>query len=349
MPGEIRDKSVALISREEAIKAFDHDNVAISVHEHLDQEELFFENGKSVFYAQSLEEFMQQFSGLALKLHGQPLEMFCAAFFSCPIYERFRAIQLDRSNCSNSDIYYDANNRILEEIGVLQKAFRDSNPHRLAEGTSFLPLPFLFVDPNISASGFESQYAAVLDKVAGLKWHPFAQRKEPKDYVRAGYVDLAAQYHLPTVIHCERPGEKGDLNALFNDVSPHAEKARVPIDIAHMGFLHKGFNRIGDFEFSYIDMSPWSTITMADNDQVSMQARAELLAEFLKAHSNSMLFGMDTPFNWSLWSNGRKYGADVADEIKILEQAISLAGVEAADRLLNKNPRQFLKGQGCEL
>ena len=157
-------------------------------------------------------------------------------FFSCPIYERFRAIEIDRPEDLRGDIYYDANCKTLENIGSLQSLFNHSNPPEVLN-TPFLPIPFLFVDPSLSAADFERQYSSVMDKVAGLKWHPYAQKKTPKDYVDAGYIDFAADYNFPTVIHCERPNENGDLSALFRDVSPVAEKLRVPIDIA-LSLIH---------------------------------------------------------------------------------------------------------------
>ena len=344
MVAEIRDKLSKLYPRDKLLDLIRANECLISVHEHIDEEELFFTNGKSIFYGQTLHEFQANMPQPMPGMKGISPIFFAAVFFSCPSYERFRAVPLSKEVRDTTDIYYDINNRVFEEMGVLQHAFMKAgrNLHLSPDRLSVLPLPFLFVDPNQPASLFEKRYAPVLENTMGLKWHPYAQNKEPKAYVDAGYLDLASDYKLPIVIHSERPGERGDLSALFRDVSPIAEHRKVNVDFAHMGFLHPDFTPLLDFEHSFVDVAPWSAICLGENQNMAVKKRVTKLVEYLSVYGHKMLFGLDTPYHWSLWSNGNAFGAEVQDEFDIVSEALRSMEPMYGRGLLYENPRRFL-------
>lgn len=344
MGAKLHHKKVSLMTRQEQLSHLDHDDVVISTHEHLDREELFFEN-VSISYEQDFSKFASLFKDVKLRDDSFNPNTVAAAFFSCPVYERFRAVDLGTDLREGIDIYRDLNNRLLEEIGCLHHVFKESAETPMADNLKFLPLPFLFVDPNQTAIEFERRYKNVFNHVAGLKWHPFAQRSVPKDYVGKGFIDLAAAHGLPTVIHSERPGEPGDLSALLRDVSPVADRVKAAVDLAHLGFLHDDLKRIQDFEYTYSDISPWSAVFSGAHPESTKEAKIEALATILSDHKNKVLFGLDTPFNWLLWSNGDSFGADVVDEIVLIKEATQIAGVDIQKRLFNTNPRHFLAGK----
>lgn len=344
MVAEIRDKISKLYSRDKLLDLLRTKECLISVHEHIDEEELFFTNGKSIFYGQNLSEFQASIPQPIQDMRGVSPAFFAAVFFSCPSYERFRAVPISQEVRGTTDIYFDINNRVFEEMGVLQHSFMNAaaNPHLSSDRLPILPLPFLFVDPNQSASLFEKRYAPVIQNTMGLKWHPYAQNKEPKSYVNAGYLDLASDYRLPIVIHSERPGERGDLSALFRDVSPIAEHRKVNVDFAHMGFLHPDFTPLLDFEHSFVDIAPWSAICLGENQNMPVEGRVVKLAEYLSLYGSKMLFGLDTPYHWSLWSNGNIFGAEVQDELDIVSKAIRGMEPKYGRGLLYENPKMFL-------
>ncbi len=332
------------MARQELLSHLDRDDVVISTHEHLDREELFFENS-SISYEQDFNEFSSLFNDVKFRENNFNPNTVAAAFFSCPIYERFRAVDLGTDLREGIDIYRDLNNRLLEEIGCLHHVFKESAGAPMAGNLKFLPLPFLFVDPNQTAIEFERRYKNVFNHVAGLKWHPFAQRSVPKDYVERGFINLAADRGLPTVIHSERPGEPGDLSALLRDVSPVADRLKAAVDLAHLGFLHDDLSKIEYFEYTYSDLSPWSAVFAGARSQACKEEKVDTLAMILQRHENKILFGLDTPFNWLLWSNGDSFGADVVDEIVIIQEAAALAGEGIQKKLFNTNPRRFLAGR----
>jgi hypothetical protein len=342
MTAEIRIKESKLSSRTDILEKIRQNDCIISVHEHIDNEELYFNNGRSIYYGQDLAEFQSSIPENCINIDTFKPKFFAAVFFACPAYERFRAINLSNEVRNTTDIYYDINNRVFEEIGVLQKKFMSSARIDVSGKLPVLPLPFLFVDPNQPASLFERRYAAVFNEVVGLKWHPYAQNKPPIDYVKSGYIDLAADYGLPTVIHSERPGERGDLAALFRDVSPAAEARKANVDFAHMGFLHPDFSPLQNFEHSFIDMAPWSSICLGEDPNLSINDRANKMAQFLSQHDKKLLFGLDTPYHWSLWSNGNTFGAEVSEEFEIINRAVRMIGAEAGKNLLCDNPKLFL-------
>lgn len=343
MGAELRDKESKLVTRAKLLDTLKNHSCLVSVHEHMDEEELFFNNGKSIYYGQDLQEFQASIPENCVHIPGFSPNFFAAVFFSCPSYERFRAINLSNEVRNTTDIYYDINCRVFEEMGVLQNKFFSANLGLRQGGRlPVLPLPFLFVDPHQPARLFERRYANVFNNVAGLKWHPFAQNSMAKDYVAAGYIDLAADYGLPTVIHTERPGERGDLSALFRDVSPFAEQRKVNVDFAHMGFLHPDFSPLNHYEHTFVDLPPWSAICLGHDQTMTKEDRSYKLAEYLSHYEDKILFGLDTPYHWSLWSNGNKFGAAVSEEFEIAARAIDIAGADRGIKLFQDNPKRFL-------
>lgn len=341
MVSEVRSCETMFLSKEEMLSKIDRSDAVISSHEHHGAIELFCpELGTSVYYAQDFDEHVKDLTEAGLLSREQGNGIYAAAFFTFPIYERFRAISLSSDGREEMDIYRNENNCLLEATGKAQAAFNRK------KSSGFLPLPFLLVDPNLKAYAFEKQYKTVLPFVAGLKWHPFAQCKEPKDYVDSGYIDLAADYRFPTVIHSDSEGEPGDICAIFNSAGKAAEKRQVSIDIAHMGYFHNSLRVIEDFEFCFLDLCPVNALLADKSQPTSREEKTYFLAGLLSSYGNRVLWGLDSPFNWSVWPDGRKTGASFHEDANLVRDAIRLSGVQDKNAVFNTNPRRFLKTEG---
>ena len=81
MVAEIRKNTSNLMPRNQIIGILDEERVFISVHEHLNEEELYFSNGVSIFYKQEIDEFVRQLKNIPFSLDNQKLNIFCAVFF----------------------------------------------------------------------------------------------------------------------------------------------------------------------------------------------------------------------------------------------------------------------------
>jgi predicted TIM-barrel fold metal-dependent hydrolase len=339
LKAELQLSPVSLMERDDLLNILG-DNAFISVHEHMDQEDLVFPEGQRISYSQNWGDYTQQIDTSIINQIKPNTSVFASVFFSCPVYERFRSFESPKETRICQDIYSLSNRRVIENIGRAQAAFQAAS----SENIRLLPIPFLFIDPNTPATIFEKAYKDVLPYVGGLKWHPFAQKETPQSYVDSGYIDLAAERNLPTVIHCERPGGSGDLVALFETVSKYADNKKAAINIAHMGFFHEKLERFKDFEYSFVDCSPWSAMTISDPKFATVSARAEHLATHIERFKNRILWGTDSPFNWAIWPTGERYGATLGEEYDMLSLVKNEVGEEKINKIVSANPIRFLRG-----
>ncbi|MFB7665934.1 GNAT family N-acetyltransferase [Kitasatospora sp. NPDC056138] len=324
-PGRLRDRTRALLSTGPAL---------ISSHEHAGAELVYHREDSHHTYRQSVDELMGLLTSLGAALPSGPPAVTGALVLPMPYYRRFKptGTPVDPATCSG--VIRERNLELLDECA----RFRRDNP-----ASAGLPLTALMVDPFRSAEDFAADYETRTDEVFALKWHPPAAETPLAEYVDRGYLDLAARWNVPTVLHCSPQGRLGDLAEIADSVVEAAVRAGARISIAHLGFLNPGLDEVLARPGVYADLGPWEAVcerTVGDPGPADADTR---LAELIGRYGQRLMFSLDTPWHLQPWDDGRVLGAEIPEALDRILGSLRLSGTET-DALLSGNALRFLFG-----
>jgi hypothetical protein len=301
----------------------------VSVHEHVGAEHLYQDNPGNHVYQQDLTELAGVLGGVRQALGVGDIRTAVLAL-PMPFYRTFKPVGTHTDPASavaESDARNDA--LIVSCAGWQQP--------------DVSPLVALLADPARPAKLFAERYAPWLPAVSALKWHPPAAGTPVVAYVRAGYLDLAAELEVPLIAHCSPAGRLGDLDEILRDLLPEADRLGVRVSIAHAAFLNEAVARVAEHPSAYLEVSPWEAIRQRTVGDVP-EPPDELLARLLRQHPGRVVFSLDTPWHRQPWDDGRVLGAEVAATCARLRASAQTAGV-ALDEIIRVNPGRLLWGE----
>ncbi|MET9605020.1 GNAT family protein [Streptomyces sp. NPDC006512] len=306
----------------------------VSAHEHTGAELIFHSEESQHTYRQSVTELMELLTTLGRDLLPEPPSAVGALVLPMPYYRRFKpeGTQVDPDTCSR--VIRHRNLELLDDCA----RFRKDNPP--AAG---LPMTALMADPFRDADAFAADYEGRLGEVFALKWHPPAAETPIAEYVARGYLDLAARWDVPTVLHCSPEGRLGDLAEIRADAVPAAVRAGARISLAHLGFNNPGLTEVLEQPGVYADLGPWEAVcerTVGDPGPVDSDAR---LAALIADCGPRLMFSLDTPWHLQPWDDGRVLGAGTSEAVRRILGSLGLSGADER-ALLAGNALRYLFG-----
>lgn len=251
-----------------------------------------------------------------------------------PYYRRFKpeGTPVDPATCGR--IIRVRNRELLDDCA----RFRRDNPP-----SAGLPMPALMADPFRDAEEFAADHADRLGEVFALKWHPPAAERPVSAYVERGYLDLAAELGVPTVMHCAPKGQLGDLAEIAADAVPAALAAGARISLAHLGFDDPALPRILNTPGVYANLGPWQAVfegTAADPGALDRDAR---LARLITACGPKLMLSLDSPWHLQHRDHGRVLGTDTVPALRRILGSLALSGTDP-QALLAGNALPYLFG-----
>ncbi|MFJ8313967.1 MULTISPECIES: hypothetical protein [unclassified Streptomyces] len=217
--------------------------------------------------------------------------------------------------------------------------------HRAADPAGeAVPLAALLCDPFRGAERFAAEYADRRDEVFALKWHPAAHLRSPEAHVRLGYLDLAAEWDIPVVVHCAPRGRMGDLADLRTHVLPRAQAAGVRVCVAHAGYLDPALPAVLRAPGVFADLGPWEALReRALGGPAPAGATDRHLARLLSASAGRLMFSLDSPWHLEHREGGRVLGADAHRSLVHFLATITELGLSQG-ALLHENALALLFG-----
>ncbi|WP_326629279.1 MULTISPECIES: hypothetical protein [unclassified Streptomyces] len=306
----------------------------ISAHEHTGVELVYHRDDAQHTYRQSVPDLMALLGVLGRGILPEPPGAVGALVLPMPYYRRFKpeGTPVDPSTCGR--IIRGRNRELLDACA----RFRNDNPP-----SAGLPMPALMADPFRDATDFASDYADRLEEVFALKWHPPATERPVSAYVERGYLDLAADLGVPTVMHCSPEGQLGDLAEISADAIPAAVAAGARISVAHLGFNNPALPRILNTPGVYTDLGPWEAVcegTVGDPGPLDSDAR---LARLITACGTRLMVSLDSPWHLQRRDDGRVLGADTVPALRRILGSLELSGTDR-HALLAGNVLPYLFG-----
>ncbi|MFJ8199175.1 hypothetical protein [Streptomyces sp. NPDC096152] len=306
----------------------------VSVHEHAGVELIYRHEEAQYTYRQSVPDLMGLLGVLGRGLLSEPPDAVGALILPMPYYRRFKpeGTPVDPSTCGR--IIRHRNRELLDACA----RFRADHPP-----SAGLPMPALMADPFRDAADFASDYADRLGEVFALKWHSPSAERPVSAYVERGYLDLAADLGVPTVMHCSPDGGLADLAEIATVAVPAAVAAGARISLAHLGFNNPALPRILDTPGVYADLGPWEVVcerTVGDPGPVNSDVR---LARLITACGARLMVSLDTPWHLQHWNDGRGLGAETVPAFRRILGALDLSGTDPRS-LLAGNALSFLFG-----
>ncbi|MEU8773157.1 GNAT family N-acetyltransferase [Streptomyces sp. NPDC048606] len=306
----------------------------ISAHEHTGAELIFHSEESQHTYRQSVEELMELLTSLGRDLLPEPPSVVGALVLPMPYYRRFKpeGTPVDPDTCGR--VIRHRNLELLDDCA----RFRKDNPP--AAG---LPMTALMADPFRDADDFAADYEGRLDEVFALKWHPPAAETPISEYVARGYLDLAARWDVPTVLHCSPEGRLGDLAEIREHAVPAAVRAGARISLAHLGFNNPGLVDVLEQPGVHADLGPWEAVcerTVGDPGPIDSDMR---LAALIAECGPRLMFSLDTPWHLQPWDDGRVLGAGTSEAVRRILGSLGLSGADAR-ALLAGNALRYLFG-----
>lgn len=207
----------------------------ISVHEHAGAERIHHRDDARYTRRQSVPDLMATLGVLGGGLLRQPLGGVAAVIAPMPYYRRFKPAGTPIDPVSCGRIIRERNGELLDSCA----RFGAGNPP-----SAGLPLPALMADPFREAAAFAADYAGRLGEVFALKWHPSAAERPVATFVERGYLDLAADLGVPTVLHCSPDGDLGDLAEIAATAVPAAVAAGARLVLVHPGTDHPALPQV---------------------------------------------------------------------------------------------------------
>ncbi|MFJ8582775.1 hypothetical protein [Micromonospora sp. NPDC093277] len=300
----------------------------VSVHEHVGSELLYQDNPGRHLYRQDLTELAGVLDGARQALEVGDART-AVLTLPMPFYRTFKPA-CTRTDPATAVAESDArNDALIAACAGWRRA-------------DVSPLVALLADPARPAKLFTERYALWLPAVSALKWHPPAAGTPVVEYVRGGYLDLAAELEVPLIVHCSPAGRLGDLDEILRDLLPEADRLGVRVSIAHAAFLNAAVSRVAEYPSAYLEVSPWEVIRQRTVGDVP-EPPDELLIRLLRQHPGRVVFSLDTPWHRQPWDDGRVLGVEVAATCARLRASAEAAGV-ALDEVIRVNPGRLLWG-----
>ncbi|MEV6835801.1 GNAT family protein [Streptomyces sp. NPDC051133] len=320
--------------REETRDRLSEGPVLISAHEHTGAELIFHDEASQHTYRQSVQELMTLLVSLGRQALPEPPAAVGALILPMPYYRRFKpeGTAVGPDACSRM-----IRHRNLELLDDCARFRKDNRP------SAGLPMTALMADPFRDADDFAADYAHRLEEVFALKWHPPAAEVPIAEYVARGYLDLAARWNVPTVLHCSPEGRLGDLAEIRADAVPAAVSAGARISIAHLGFLNAGLPEVLSHPGVYADLGPWEAVcerTVGDPGPADSDAR---LSALIAECGERLMFSLDTPWHLQPWDDGRVLGAETPDAVRRIVRSLESSGADTRS-LLSDNALRYLFG-----
>lgn len=327
-------------TRAEVAAALREHAVLVSSHEHAGSELMYHHDEARHVYQQSVAELMKLIDRLRAEDPGQPGRegtVAGALVLPMPYYRHFKPADTAVDPDSCSQVIRERNLALLDECAAYRERHGDQG--------SF-PMAALLVDPFLDARDFAAHYVARRTEVFALKWHPPASDQPIERYVSAGYLDLAAEWDLPTVTHCSPEGRLGDLAEIAGTALPEVERLGIRMSIAHLGFLNPGLAGALSVPGVFADLGPWEAICERVVGAAEPADEDRRLAALMAEHSSRLMFSLDTPWHLQPWDDGRILGAPVAEAVDRIKAARALAGPDLGGLrdLLVGNALRFLFG-----
>ncbi|MGW7528790.1 hypothetical protein [Streptomyces sp. NPDC054783] len=306
----------------------------ISAHEHAGVELVHHRDDAQHIYRQTVPDLMAWLRVLGRGLLPEPPVAVGALVLPMPYYRRFKpaGTPVDPATCSR--IIRARNRELLDACA----RFRAGHPP-----SSGLPMPALMADPFRDAADFASDYADRRGEVFALKWHPPAAESPVSAYVERGYLALAAELGVPTVMHCSAEGRLGDLAEIAEAAVPAAVAAGARISLAHLAFNNPALPRILNTPEVYADLGPWEAVceqTVGDPGPLHSDAR---LARLIDACGPRLMLSFDTPWHLQHADDGRVLGTDTVPALRRILGSLDLSGTDP-HALLAGNALPYLFG-----
>ncbi|MFF4502734.1 hypothetical protein [Streptomyces sp. NPDC001401] len=306
----------------------------ISAHEHAGVELVYHRNDAQHTYRQSVPDLMALLGVLGRGLLPEPPGAVGALILPMPYYRRFKpaGAPVDPANCGR--IIRARNRELLDACA----RFRADNPP-----SAGLPMPALMADPFRDAADFASDYADRLGEVFALKWHPSAAESPVSAYVERGYLALAADLDVPTVMHCAPEGRLGGLAEIAEAAVPAAVAEGARISLAHLAFDSPALPLVLNTPGVYADLGPWEAVceqTVGDPGPLGSDAR---LARLIAECGPRLMVSFDTPLHLQHTDDGRVFGADTVPAMRRILGSLDLSGTDP-HALLAGNALPYLFG-----
>ncbi|MFC8506203.1 hypothetical protein ACFU3J_08515 [Streptomyces sp. NPDC057411] len=198
----------------------------VSVHEQAGAERIHHPDDVRYTRHQSVPDLMALLGVLGGGLLPGTSGVVAAVIAPMPYYRRFKpaGAPIDPAACGR--VIRERNRELLDSCA----RFRSGHPP-----SAGLPLPALMADPFREAAAFATDYAGRLGEVFALKWHPSAAERSVATFVERGYLDLAADLGVPTLLHCPPDGDLGDLAEIAATAVPAAAAAGARTLLVHPG------------------------------------------------------------------------------------------------------------------
>ncbi len=296
---------------------------AISVHEHIGQESLVFENGIVNDYRQTIGGLFKDLSHI--DFFGKPVSL-ASVVLTMP-HIRF--------SVSGSNVYH---SYASENLDLLKKCVIWSTAHPY-----LMPLPFLSAEVSDDLSELEKQVMEAEYPVMGIKFHPRARNFSLDDLLHSGLLHFAARMKLPVLMHCTGQDQVGGLQDIFDNKFPEiAAKLDLKLCIAHAGFLDEDIIRISEWPGIFTDVSPWSVLTDSVLSFRDFEQNVARMVRLIKSIPDRVLYGGDTPFDRIKWTDGKTYGLGRDFDLSVLKEAIKRVDSKLAEKIFFYNPIDFL-------
>ncbi|GHI09720.1 hypothetical protein AQI88_16605 [Streptomyces cellostaticus] len=310
----------------------------VSAHEHAGSELVHHREGVEHRYQQSVDTLMGLLRSVARQHIGAAVGPVGALVLPMPFYRALKpqGAPVDPATCT--DVIRQRNLRLLDDCA----RYRDR--HGPDGG---VPMAAALVDPFRSAEDFAAELRHRRDEIFALKWHPPALESPVDDHVAAGYLDLSAEWNIPTVIHCSPTGRLGDLDEIRTHALPVAARAGVRVSIAHLAFLAPELPTVLDQPGVFADLGPWEAVCERTVGRPDPALADRRLACVMERNPDALMFSLDTPWHLQPWDDGRVLGASVADAVTRVRAAGEMAGLDSA-ALLHGTALRLLFGPGAD-
>lgn len=290
----------------------------ISVHEHVGKKTLFFTNGKSQLYSQSIDQLINSLEKAAQEVF---FKKSTAIVFVIPQYKNF--MQKGDTLLSSEQV----NNELFTCL-IANKNYSNL-------------LPSIFVAVSEGRKSIEKQIKKYREYSYCIKLHPLADLSSARDVVNSGLFEIAKEYCLPVTIHCSRPGLGCDVNDIMDIIVPAATENECYLNLAHAGFLDERIFEIIGNPYIFCDISPWSILVDQYLGYYDEYQAINLLEKLISKLPKQLLFGFDSPFNVQVWDDNSLHGKDIMTDINIIKQAIG-NDKELMQNFFYKNPLSFI-------
>ena len=307
-----------IMNKTEVFRHIRESKVCVTVHEHIGDCTLYFENGKTSTYVQTKETLAKKLGLLAERLS---VESVYAITYPMPPYKQFQ--KKDVKCASMHDI--NKCNDILSSETVLNGI-----------------LPSILLTISEGCEKLSDEVANYASNAFCIKIHPLADMVTAKDVVSSDLFNLSLTYKIPITMHCSRPGQICDIHDIIKHIIPIASSEGVFINIAHAGFLDDAIFELAGLNNIFIDISPWSVLIDQLYGCYNKTVSAKMLEILFEMFPEQIMFGQDTPIDVQTWGDGSTHGNGLLEDVKDIVETVSSGDKELFNKLFRNNAVRFL-------